>query len=326
MKRTGLSLLAAAVVGTTSAFAEEVRVYNWSDYIDEELLTKFEEETGIDLIYDVFDSNELLETKMLAGSSGYDVVVPTGYFLERQISAGAFQKLDKSKLPNIENMWDVIEERTIQYDPNNAYSVNYMWGTTGIGVNINKVKEVLGEDAAVNSLALIFDPANIEKLASCGVHILDAPTEMIPAALKYIGENPNAQDAETIEKAEPVLTAIAPYVQKFHSSEYINALANGDICVAFGWSGDVLQARDRAAEADNGVEIEYHIPKEGALMWFDQMAIPVDAPNPDGAHVFLNFIMAPENAAAASNYVYYANGNKASQELLNEDVIGDTAI
>ena len=326
MKTTGLTLLAATALGATAALAEEVKVYNWSDYIDESLLTKFEEETGIDLIYDVFDSNELLETKMLAGSSGYDVVVPTGTFLQRQISAGAFQKLDRSKLPNIDSMWDVIEERTAQYDPGNEYSVNYMWGTTGLGVNINKVKEVLGEDAPINSLALVFDPANMEKLASCGVHFLDAPTEMIPAALKYVGENPDAQDAETIEKAEPVLTAVAPYVQKFHSSEYINALANGDICVAFGWSGDILQARDRAAEADNGVEIAYNPVKEGSLMWFDQMAIPADAPNPDAAHAFLNFIMDPENAAAASNYVYYANGNKASQEMLNEDVIGDTAI
>lgn len=326
MTKTGLSLLAAAVLGTSSAFADEVRVYNWSDYIDEALLTKFEEETGIDLIYDVFDSNELLETKMLAGSSGYDVVVPTGTFLQRQISAGAFQKLDKSKLPNIDNMWDVIQERTEQYDPGNEYSINYMWGTTGIGVNLAKVKEVLGEDAPISSLSLVFDPANMEKLASCGVHFLDAPTEMIPAALKYIGENPDAQDADTIEMAEPVLTSVAPYVQKFHSSEYINALANGDICVAFGWSGDILQARDRAAEADNNVEIVYNPVKEGSLMWFDQMAIPVDAPNPEGAHIFLNFIMEAENAAAASNYVYYANGNKASQELLNEDVIGDTAI
>ena len=326
MKTTGLTLLAATALGATAALAEEVKVYNWSDYIDESLLTKFEEETGIDLIYDVFDSNELLETKMLAGSSGYDVVVPTGTFLQRQISAGAFQKLDRSKLPNIDSMWDVIEERTAQYDPGNEYSVNYMWGTTGLGVNINKVKEVLGEDAPINSLALVFDPANMEKLASCGVHFLDAPTEMIPAALKYVGENPDAQDAETIEKAEPVLTAVAPYVQKFHSSEYINALANGDICVAFGWSGDILQARDRAAEADNGVEIAYNPVKEGSLMWFDQMAIPADAPNPDAAHAFLNFIMDPENAAAASNYVYYANGNKASQGMLNEDVIGETAI
>jgi putrescine transport system substrate-binding protein len=310
----------------TSALAEEVRVYNWSDYIDEELLAKFEAETGIDLIYDVFDSNEVLETKMLAGSSGYDVVVPSGTFLQRQISAGAFQKLDKSKLPNLGNMWDVISDRVGKYDPGNEYAINYMWGTTGIGVNVEKVKEALGEDAPVDSLALIFDPANMEKLSACGVHFLDAPAEIIPAALNYIGENPDAQDAETIQKAEPVLTAIAPYVQKFHSSEYINALANGDICVAVGWSGDILQARDRAVEADNGVTIEYHAPKEGALMWFDNMAIPVDAPNPDGAHKFLNFIMDAQNMAAASNYVYYANGNLASQEYLVEDVIGDTAI
>ncbi len=314
-----------AFIGTT-AISEEVRVYNWSDYIDEELLQKFEDETGYDLIYDVFDSNEVLETKMLAGGSGYDVVVPSGTFLQRQISAGAFQKLDKSKLPNIKNMWDVIDARVAKYDPGNEYAINYMWGTTGIGVNINKVKEVLGDDAPVDSLELLFDPANMEKLSQCGVQFLDAPVEMIPAALKYIGEDPDAQDVDTIQKTEPVLAAVAPFVQKFHSSEYINALANGDICVAFGWSGDILQARDRAAEADNGVEIEYHAPKEGALMWFDNMAIPIDAPNPEGAHKFLNFIMDAQNMAAASNYVYYANGNKASQEFLVEDVIGDSAI
>ena len=321
-----MSSVAAATLMTTTAFAEEVRVYNWSDYIDESLLDKFEEETGIDLVYDVFDSNEVLETKMLAGGSGYDVVVPSGTFLQRQISAGAFQKLDQSQLTNQDNMWDVIEDRVSKYDPNNEYAVNYMWGTTGIGVNINKVKEVLGDDAPVESLSLIFDPANMEKLSECGVHFLDAPVEMIPAALAYIGEDPDSQDTDTIEKAEPILSAVAPYVQKFHSSEYINALANGDICVAFGWSGDILQARDRAAEADNGVEIEYYAPKEGALMWFDNMAIPVDAPNPEGAHKFLNFIMDAQNMAAASNYVYYANGNKASQEFLVDDVIGDPAI
>ncbi len=323
MKKTLVSVAALMVAGVVSASAEEVHVYNWSDYIDEELLTKFKDETGIDVVYDVFDSNEILETKMLAGGSGYDVVVPTGGFLQRQIQAGAFQKLDKAQLPNITNMWDVIADRVSKYDPGNEYSVNYMWGTTGIGVNVNKVREVLGEDAPITSLALVFDPANMEKLAACGVHMLDAPAEVIPAALRYLGENPDAQDLETIEKVEPVLTAIAPYVQKFHSSEYINALANGDICVAFGWSGDVLQARDRAAEAGNGVELEYHIPKEGALMWFDQLAIPADAPNPSAALKFINFMMDAHNAAAASNYVYYANGNKASQEFLNEDVIGN---
>ena len=326
MKTQTLTLASVLVLSGAAAWAQEVRVYNWSDYIDEDLLTKFEEETGLDLVYDVFDSNEVLETKMLAGGSGYDVVVPTGTFLQRQIAAGAFQKLDKSKLPNYDNMWDVILDRTAQYDPGNEYAINYMWGTTGIGVNVGKVTEVLGEDAPIDSLSLIFDPANMEKLASCGVHFLDAPTEMIPAALKFLGEDPDSHDPDVIAKTEAVHSAVQPYVLKYHNSEYINALANGDICVAFGWSGDILQARDRAAEADNGVEIEYHAPTEGALMWFDQMAIPVDAPNPEGAHVFLNFIMDAQNMAAASNYVYYANGNKAAQEFLEEDVTGDPAI
>jgi putrescine transport system substrate-binding protein len=326
MRNHIVTLVVTGTCAATMAMAEEVRVYNWSDYIDEDLLTKFEEETGLDLIYDVFDSNEVLETKMLAGGSGYDVVVPSADFLQRQISAGAFQKLDKSKLSNIDNMWDVIEDRTSQYDPGNEYSINYMWGTTGLGVNVGKVTEILGDDAPISSMDLVLDPANMEKLAECGVHFLDAPTEIIPLALKYIGEDPNSEDPEVIAKVEPILTAVRPYIQKFHSSEYINALANGDICVAVGWSGDILQARDRAAEADNGVEIAYNAFDEGSLMWFDQMAIPTDAPNPDGAHVFLNFIMDAENMAQASNYVYYANGNEASKEFLVDDVINDPAI
>ncbi|MCK0150305.1 polyamine ABC transporter substrate-binding protein [Marivita sp. S6314] len=326
MKTHLLTITAGAALIASTAMADEVRVYNWSDYIDEELLTKFEEETGIDLIYDVFDSNELLETKMLAGGSGYDVVVPTGTFLQRQIQAGAFQKLDQSKLSNIGNLWDVIKDRTAQYDPDNAYSINYMWGTTGIGVNLGKVTELLGPDAPIASLDLVFNPENMEKLAECGVHFLDAPTEMIPAALAYKGLEPDRKDEEALAAAEEVLSAVRPHVRKFHSSEYINALANGDICVAFGWSGDILQARDRAAEAENGVEIAYNAPVEGALMWFDQMAIPVDAPNPEAAHVFLDFILDAQNMAQASNYVYYANGNEASKEFLVEDVIGDTAI
>jgi len=326
MRYTMLTATATFALGAFAATAQEVRVYNWSDYIDEDLIAKFEEQTGLDLIYDVFDSNELLETKMLSGGSGYDVVVPTGTFLQRQISAGAFQKLDKSKLPNLDNMWGVIQDRTAKYDPGNEYSINYMWGTTGIGANVGKVREVLGEDVAFDSVELVLNPENMEKLAECGVHFLDAPTEIIPMALNYIGEDPDSHDPEVIAKTEEVLTAVRPYIQKFHSSEYINALANGNICVAIGWSGDILQARDRAAEAGNDVEIVYNAPKEGAQMWFDQMAIPVDAPNPDGAHTFLNFIMDAENMAAASNYVYYANGNKASQEYLNDDVIGDPAI
>ncbi|MEL6523557.1 MAG: polyamine ABC transporter substrate-binding protein [Pseudomonadota bacterium] len=309
-----------------AAQAEEVRVYNWSDYIDEELLTQFTDETGIKVIYDVFDSNEVLETKLLAGKTGYDIVTPSASFLSRQIAAGAFQELDKTQLENIGNAWDVVTARTDVYDPGNAFSINYMWGTTGIGVNVDKVKAALGDDAPISSLSLIFDPANMEKLAGCGVHMIDAPTEVLPAVLAYLGEEPASKDPAVIGKAEGVMSAVRPHIQKFHSSEYINALANGDICVAFGWSGDVFQARDRAAEAENGVNIEYHIPAEGALMWFDQMAIPVDAPNPENAHKFLDFLLRAEVAAAASNYTYYANGNKASQEFLIEDVIGDTAV
>jgi len=328
-KSTLGALALSAAVFTVAAHAQDektVNVYNWSDYIGETTIADFEAETGIKVRYDVFDSNELLETKMLAGKSGYDVVVPTGTFLSRQIAAGAFQKLDFSKLPHAGNMWDDVKKVTAVYDPDNAYSVNYMWGTTGIGYNEEKVKELLGDDAPTDSLALFFDPNNIEKLSSCGVHMLDAPTEIIPAALKYLGEDPNTKDIEVIKKAEAVLMAIRPHVLKFHSSEYINALANGDICAAFGWSGDVLQARDRAAEAGAGNTIVYKIPTEGALMWFDQMAIPADAPNPDLAHQFIDYIMRAYVGAAASNYVNYANGNKAAQGLLDDGVINDPAI
>jgi len=321
----GALIALALAFGPAQAQDKVVNVYNWSDYIDESILEDFEKETGIKVVYDVFDSNEVLETKLLAGGTGYDVVVPTGSFLSRQIQAGAFQKLDKSKLPNLSNMWDVVQQRTAKYDPDNAYSINYMWGTTGIGYNEGKILERM-PDAPVNSWRMLFDPEVVSKFADCGIHVLDAPDEMIPAALNYIGEDPDSQDPKVVAKAEEVLLAIRPYIQKFHSSEYINALANGDICLAFGWSGDVLQARDRAAEANNNVTVNYVIPDEGALMWFDQMAIPVDAPHADNAHVFLNYIMQPEVMAKASNYVYYANGNKASQEFLNEDVIGDTAI
>ncbi|EAV40458.1 polyamine ABC transporter substrate-binding protein [Roseibium aggregatum] len=322
---TGVAVLSLM---SGAAFAQDkvVNVYNWSDYIDETILEDFTKETGIKVVYDVFDSNEVLETKLLAGGTGYDVVVPTGTFLARQIQAGVFSELDKSKLPNLSNMWKDIEARVDKYDPGNKHSINYMWGTTGFGYNVEKVKAALGDNPPVDSWDLLFKKENIEKLKDCGVFILDAPTELIPAALNYLGLDPDSKDPAEIEKAGELLMSVRPYIQKFHSSEYINALANGDICLAVGWSGDVLQARDRAAEADNGVTVEYSIPKEGALMWFDQMAIPADAPHKEEAHEFLNYIMRPEVMAKASNVVYYANGNKASQEFLNEDVIGDPAI
>lgn len=321
---TAVALLAAT---TALASAEDrvVNVYNWSDYIDESILEDFTKDTGIKVVYDVFDSNEVLETKLLAGSTGYDIVVPTGTFLARQIMAGVFQKLDKSKLPNLVNMDPAILERLSKYDPGNEYAINYMWGTTGIGINVDKVKERLG-DQPLNTWDIVFKPELISKLADCGVYMLDTSEEIIPAALNYLGLDPDSGKPEDIAKAEELLQTVRPSVKKFHSSEYINALANGDICLAIGWSGDILQARDRAAEADQGVNVEYIIPKGGALMWFDNMAIPADATHVEEAHEFLNYIMKPEVAAKASNYVYYANGNLASKPFLSEDVIGDPAI
>jgi putrescine transport system substrate-binding protein len=318
-----IALAASLVSGVASA--KEVRIYNWSDYIDEEVLKDFEKETGIKPIYDVFDSNELLETKLLAGGSGYDVVVPTGPFLSRQISAGVFQKLDKSKLPNLKNTWPLIQERTALYDPGNDYSINYMWGTTGIGYNKKKIEERM-KDAPVNSWDLIFKPEIVSKFKDCGIFLLDAADDIIPVALLYLGLDPNSTAQADLDKAGALLQSVRPNIQKFHSSEFINALANGDICIAVGYSGDILQARDRADEAKNGVEVGYHIPKEGAQMWFDQMAIPTDAKHVEEAHIFLNYILKPEVIAKASNYVNYANGNLASQAFINEEIKSDTSI
>jgi putrescine transport system substrate-binding protein len=325
------ALLAAAVVSaavwTGPAQAEDrvVNVYNWSDYIDDSILKDFTKETGIKVTYDTFDSNEILETKLLAGGTGYDVVVPTASFLQRQVQAGVFQKLDKSKLPNLKNMWDFISKQTARYDPGNEYSINYMWGTVGIGYNKKMVKEALGTDT-IDSWKAVFDPETMAKLKGCGVHFLDSPTDIVPAALQYLGLDPDSHKKDDLDKAEELLMKIRPYVRKFHSSEYINALANGDICVAIGYSGDVLQARDRADEAKQGVEIGYSIPKEGAQMWFDQLAIPADAPHVAEAYEFINYLMKPEVIAKSSDYVYYANGNKASQQFINKDVLDDPNI
>ncbi|RWO54098.1 polyamine ABC transporter substrate-binding protein [Mesorhizobium sp.] len=312
---------------TLGAHAQDrvVNVYNWSDYIDSSIIDDFTKETGIKVTYDTFDSNELLETKLLAGGSGYDVVVPTANFLARQIQAGVFQKLDKSKLPNISNMWDVVSERTTKYDPGNEYSINYMWGTVGLGYNVKKVQEALGTDK-IDSWDVFFNPEKLAKLKDCGVYVLDSPSDILPNAFKYLGIDPETTSPDDFAKAEEVMLKIRPYIRKFHSSEYINALANGDICLAVGWSGDVFQARDRATEANQGVEIAYSVPKEGAEMWFDQMAIPADAPHVAEAHEFLNYIMKPEVIAKASNFVFYANGNKASQQFIDKEILEDPAI
>ena len=325
-KLNRLLIAGALTFSAQAVIAEEVvNVLNWSDYIDEQVNEDFTAATGIKVVYDVFDSNEVLEAKLLAGGSGYDVVVPSSSFLARQIQAGVFQKLDKSKLSNIGNMWSDIEDQVAQFGPLNDYSVNYMWGTTGIGYNEGMINERM-ENAPTSSLAMVFDPDVVSKFADCGVHLLNAPTEIIPAALAYLGEDPRSTDSDVIAKAEAVLTAVRPHIQKFHSSQYIDALANGDICLVVGWSGDIFMAQYAAWDAENGVEIVYSIPEEGALMWFDQLAVPKDAPNTANAHKYINWIMDPEQIATATNYVWYANGNLASQPLLDEELLNDPAV
>lgn len=322
---TAATAVIAAFAQSATAQERVVNVYNWSDYIDSSIIDDFTKETGIKVVYDVFDSNEILETKLLAGGSGYDVVVPTANFLARQIQAGVFQKLDKSKLPNLSNMWDVVNDRTAKYDPGNEYSINYMWGTVGIGYNVDKVKAALGIDK-VDSWDVVFNPENASKLAQCGIYVLDSPTDMLPTVLNYLGLDAGSTSLDDISKAEEAMMAIRPSIRKFHSSEYINALANGDICVAVGWSGDVFQARDRAIEAKQRVNLDYVIPKEGAEMWFDQMAIPADAKHVDTAHEFINYMMRPEVIAKASDVIFYANGNKASQQFISKEILDDPAI
>ena len=262
---------------SANAADKVLHVYNWSDYIAEDTIKKFEAKTGIKVTYDVYDSNEVLEAKMLAGSSGYDVVVPTSDFLQRQIAAGVYAKLDKSKLPNLKNMDPDLMKAAANYDKGNEHAVIYMWGTTGIGYNTKMVAKRLGDKAPTDSWALVFDPANAAKLKDCGISFLDAPTEMIPAAMKYLGLDPRSTNKEDLEKGAAVIEKVRPFIRYFHSSQYISDLANGDVCVSVGWSGDVFQARDRASEAKKGVEIGYSIPKQGALQWFDMMAIPADS-------------------------------------------------
>jgi putrescine transport system substrate-binding protein len=300
-------------------------VYNWSDYIGETTIADFEKKTGIKVTYDVFDSNEVLETKLLSGHTGYDIVVPTGDFMERQIKVGVFQKLDKSKLPNLVNMDPEIMQRVQTHDPGNEHSINYMWGTTGIGYNPVMVKKALGTDT-IDSWSAILDPANAKKLAKCGITLLDSPSDVVDSILIYLGRDPNGESRDDLAAAEAVLMKIRPYIRYFHSSQYINDLATGEICVSLGWSGDMIQARDRGAEAETPVPVKYAIPKEGAIMWFDMLAIPADAPHPNNAHIFLNYLMEPEVIAAVTNYVSYANGNKASLPFVNEDVRNNPSI
>jgi putrescine transport system substrate-binding protein len=318
------SLLALAV---TPAFGQgQVNVYNWSDYIAEDQLKVFTQQTGIKVNYTTYDSNEILDAKLKAGRSGYDVVVPTASpFLVRQLAAGLYRPLDKSKLKNLGNLDPKIMESLAKYDPGNAHAIPWMWGTIGIGYNVPEIRKRM-INAPVDSLAMIFDPAIVSRFVDCGVMMLDSPTDVFPAALKYLMLDPDSKKPEDLNRAAEVVKAIRPYIRKFHSSEYINALAGGSICLVFGYSGDVFQARDRAAKARDKQDIAYAIPKEGSMLWIDVAAIPKDAPDPEQALRFLDFMLEPKVAAASSELTGYANANKAATALLPKAIADNPLI
>jgi putrescine transport system substrate-binding protein len=325
MRSIFVLLLLALGAGAANGAERVVNIFNWSDYIDPTVLEDFTRETGVKVVYDTFDSNEVLETRLLAGSAGYDVVVPSATFLQREIRAGVFQTLDKSKLPNLKNVWPEVAMRLSRYDPGNLYAVNYMWFTTGIAYNVAKIKERIG-DRPIVSWDQVLKPDNLRKFSDCGVYVLDSPEDLFATALNQLKLDPNSKDPSDIRRAADLLSGLRRYIKKFHSSEYINALANGDICLAIGWAGDSFQARNRAREADNGVEINYVIPQEGALMSLDNLAIPKDAPHPQEAHLFIDFLLRPDIAARNTKVTHFANGVAASRPLVDKEIAENPAI
>lgn len=313
-------LVAAFATLGLAAIAEaqgtrELHIFNWSNYIDEQVLRDFEREFNAKVTYDTYDSNEVLETRLLAGRTGYDIVVPSGPFLSRQIAANVHRRLEPAKIPNLTNLWPDVQRRVAEFDPGNAYSVNYLWGTTGIGYNVAKIRERMA-DAPLDSWKLAFDFDTLKRFKDCGIHFLDTAEDLLPSVMRYLGRDPNSKRAEDWEAAAAHIQLLRTLVTKFHSSEYISALANGDICLVVGYSGDIFQAQKRAREAGNGIDIQYVIPREGAQMWFDQMAIPADAPNPDLAQAFINYLLRPEVGAKVASFVSYASGNLAARPLV----------
>ena len=335
--RRGLTLAAACLVaacgggdheqaGTPASDSQKVvHVYNWTDYIGRTTIADFEAKTGIRVVYDTYDSNEIVETKLLTGKTGYDVVFPTASVLSRLARIGVFLELDRAKLPNFANLDPDILQRLATYDPGNAHSIPYMWGTTGLGYNPAMVKKALGTDT-LDSWTAVLDPAKASKLAACGITMLDAPEDVFEAAEVFAGTPSNNEDPAELAAAEALVTKVRPYVRSFDSSAHLNALASGDVCVSLSWSGLMLQARDRGAAAAEPVEIRYLIPKEGAPMWFDAAAVPADAPHPDNAHAFLNFLMEPRVIAAVSNDIRYANSNAAALPFVEPAMRDDPSI
>ena len=327
---TGLAMAGLMSLAATSALAQEEKVlniYNWSDYIAEDTIQNFEKETGIKVRYDTFDNNEILHAKLVAGKTGYDIVVPSSGWARLQMEGGLLRKLDKAQLPNLKNMDPDIQGQIASLDPGNQYLVNWLWGYTTIGINTAKVKAALGaEPIPANIWELFFNPKYVSKLKSCGVSVLDSGSEVLPAALHYIGKDPFSKNPADYQEASTVLKSVRPYITLFSSSGYINDMAGGSICLALGWSGDINIARQRAIEGKTGQDIVALIPKNGGLLFFDMMAIPADAPHPRNAHLFMNYIMRAEVHASLTNKVFYANPNKESRKFIKPEVANNPAV
>jgi putrescine transport system substrate-binding protein len=331
--KPALIALAAVSLGTLVAIWQspdaraegELNVYNWSDYIGENTIANFEKEYDVKVRYDTYDGNETLEAKLLVGNTGYDIVFPSSSFFARQIKAGIYMPLDRSKLTNWSNLDQWVLQQQAGYDAGNVYAVPYMWGTNGVTYNVDMIKERM-PDAPVDSLRMVFDPEVVSKFQDCGVSLLDSPEDVIPLALAYMGKDPTSQSADDIVAAVDMLMKIRPYIQLFDSQQYLNALPNGDRCIAMTWSGDYAVAAARADEAGVEIDLAYSVPKEGSNIWFDAMLIPKDAPNAENAHLFLNYMLRPDVIAECTNYTYYANGNKAAKPLILPEILEDPAI
>ncbi|AFK63101.1 putative polyamine transport protein [Advenella kashmirensis WT001] len=327
VRRLVLALSLACTASAVHAAEEKVlNVYNWAEYSAPDTIPGFEKQTGIKVRYDTYDTNDILQAKLLTGKSGYDVVVPSTHYASRQIEGGLFQKLDKSKIPNWKNLDPAIMELVAQVDPGNQYLVPWGYGTNGIGLNVTKAKAALGENAELGKWETLFDPENAKKLQSCGISILDEAAQVFPAVLHYLGKDPNSDKAEDYQAALDVLKKIRPYIRQFSSSGYIDELASGDLCMVYGFSGDVMIAASRAKEAKKDYVIDYYIPAGGAPAWFDTMAVPKDAPHPENAMTFINYIEEPKVHAAITNNMFYPNANKAAREFVNKEIADNPMI
>jgi len=327
MRVNTISLLALLSTCCSAAYADEtVNISNWNGYIADDTLSNFTRETGIKATYDIHDSNEVLESKLMTGNTGYDVVSPSNHFLSRLIKAGAIQKLDKSQLPNWKNLDPVLMKKLEVNDPGNQYGYPYMWGTAGIGYNVEKIKAIFGNTDVTHSWSLFFDEANIRKLSECGVAIIDNPTQVLPITLNYLGLPHHSHEPEDYKKAEQLLLKIRPYVQYFHASKYISDLANGNVCAVIGFNGDIVQAAASAREAKNGIDIAYSIPDEGSTLWFDMVVMPKSAPHEKNGYSYMNYLLTPQVIANISNSIHYANPNSAADAYVVPAVKQDLAI